>query len=244
MATYTGFYITATVCMAIIVTVVTFVFCLFNIPVDADVKAVWLNIHASIVEVFLLGLFITKFNDFTKKQRDIKGWLDEIDYYRFWKEPEASYRNGGLIKRLNKAKITKIDLYTCHLEGAKLDDVVLIGSDIRGADLRNAILSRANLKGADFELADLSNSQLNWADLSTANLSGANIENANLYGANLSGTILCNTLVDENWFEKLKEWKCIGAGEIEKKYCIFSENLDFDTKYSLKVRVTQVDKNA
>jgi len=291
LKTPSGFYIAITVGLIALVTIVDIIFH-FCFSVGGNVKNVWLNIHASIVEVFLLGLFITWFNRLTEKKRNIQGWIEEIDDYRGWKEPEAAYRIRGAIKRLNNENISEINLNGCNLEdmdlmqfnltkadmvesnlsgaimiqikldGAKLMSSKLIGSNLMwaslieakawGADFRKANITDADLSGArlmssNFGNTTLVSTNLTGADLTKANLTGAILQDANLFNAilldsTLSHTNLSGAIVDDDWFQKIIRWNCIGLNEIKESYFLAAEEEEGKTVYRLRDRVIQEAK--
>jgi Pentapeptide repeats (8 copies) len=67
-----------------------------------------------------------------------------------------------------------------HLEGARLDFVLLDG----------AILIKAHLEGADLSMTYLNKANLNKANLTGANLRGAHLKGADLSESNLKGAVL------------------------------------------------------
>jgi len=158
-----------------------------------------------VFDIFIFGILIAFFNLWGERRRDIKRWQEEIDDYRGWKEPEALHRIVGNIKRLNRYRISKIDLAGCFLEKAILNNSDFSGSNLCEANLREAKLFmatfskaklsrtnlyKADLRGTDFHEADLDDAELSGIDFYEANLSGANLSGANLSRANLHWTKL------------------------------------------------------
>lgn len=151
------------------------------------------------LDVLIFGMLIVIFNKFADRRRDIKRWQEEIDDYRGWKSPEATYRIIGNIKRLNRVGITRIDLSFCYLKNANLGKDFQANVDKAEAELSPAMVS-ARKRGhmlripmsilAEEMKANLLGANLTRADLTDANLSDANLENANLYRAMLNGAYL------------------------------------------------------
>ena len=218
------YYATVTAVLIIIVAIIDFLAPQF-IGNNTDVKNVWLNLHASVVEVFLLGLFISKFNDITKKQRNIEEWIRQIDDYREWQEPEAAYRIKGLIKRLLDNGVNNLNLDYCYLKK----------TDLSGYNLRNCYLFRAKLNDSILLGTNLIEANLSEADLSNAFLVNAYFIETNLTGVQLNGAIVDGP----EWINNLKQRKCKGVDEIEKHYFISEESIDSqsegtkNTKYTL-----------
>lgn len=153
-------------------------------------------------DILVLGVVFSVLFKFTEKRRDIKRYLEEIDDFRGWNEPEAMYRITGIIRRLDKlgVKGSELKLNNCYLSpsdlshknlsGADLEYAILIGANLAWTELVGANLDCSNLKGANLENTNLKNSILLGANLQGANLVHANLEGANLGSANLSGTLL------------------------------------------------------
>jgi hypothetical protein len=76
-----GFYITITFSLILIVVLVDYFFGEL-ISINENIKNLWLNLHSSIVDIFILGLLINWYGKISKKQKDIEGWIEEIDDYR------------------------------------------------------------------------------------------------------------------------------------------------------------------
>lgn len=128
-------------------------------------------------------------------KEQIERHLEEIDDFRGWRSPEAAHRLRGVILRLNKKNVFRLDLSRCHLRHMNLKGVLLAGSCLVNADLLEANLSRADLSGADLQGATAKRAFLYGANLRettlwAASFSGANLEGADLYGALMKGADL------------------------------------------------------
>lgn len=134
--------------------------------------------HGMIFDVILFGIILTVYEYIVDNRDKIERYKNEIDDFRHWRSEEAMFRIVGNVKRLNKLKISKIDLRNVHLQRADLIDTNLKNADLSGADLRKAMLLRANLQGARLE-----NTNLRKALLSDTNLEGANLNMAQLHDA-------------------------------------------------------------
>lgn len=153
-------------------------------------KNVLVEAHGMLFDILIIGTLIFALHKLGEKQFEkrlkIQRWLEEIDDFRGWDEKEATFRIVGNIRRLNKLKITRIDISSCYFEKADF-----IGADLTGANLIGANLSRANIWGVNLSGANLLTANLVGADLASGtNLSGANLTGANLRDAKLSGTDL------------------------------------------------------
>ena len=88
---------------------------------------------------------------------------------------------------LSSALLAGARLGGANLSGARLDRANLSGARLGGANLSDAWLNRANLSDAELDRANLSDAWLAGADLSGAGLGGADLSGAALFGADLSG---------------------------------------------------------
>jgi uncharacterized protein YjbI with pentapeptide repeats len=158
---------------------------LLDFSKSGDKSNVAVEFHGMIFDIILFGVILTAYELYAGKKQKIERYREEIDDFKGWDEKEATFRIVGNIKRLNRAKATKIDLRNCYLKEAKL-----YGANLREADLKNANLSHALLNGADLSDADLRGIDLSYAHLFDALLTNANITSSPRNNANLSGASL------------------------------------------------------
>ena len=147
---------------------------------------------------------------------------------------EADLRGANLRgANLRKANLRGADLNGTDMRWADLNGADLKRADLNGADLTSAKLRKADLSGSDFKWADLNGALLNEANLAGVDLSGTDLRRANLNKANLSGVELFKVAVEEeNWLEKLNEWRVTGAKEIQERYKIV-DDITGRSKYRL-----------
>lgn len=153
--------------------------------------------HGMLLDIIIFGLLFTYINISRTKKLEIRRYKEEIDDFRHWTELVASYRIAGIIRRLDKYKIDKLDLSDCNLRDAQLEKMYLKYAVLEKANLEGASLGYANLKGANLRIANMKNadlriSNLEDADLKLANLEGANLRIVNLQNANLFSSNLEN----------------------------------------------------
>lgn len=146
-----------------------------------DLEGFRTHLHITIIELFFLFLLLSVFEVI----REIQRCKAEIDTIRDWTEVGATYKLCGLIKRLNRLHVSKMNLNNCFLPNADLQNINLQGSTLQGANLRGAKLINANLQGTNFWMADLQDALLFDANLHGANFRSANLLNANFAQANL-----------------------------------------------------------
>jgi len=171
--------------------------------------------HGMLMDIVVFGIFLLWLNQKRDEKLVVQKYQEEIDDLRGWPSELAARRIRGNIRRLNKNRVTQIDLGRCYLRGVNLEEVNLERSILRQADLEKAQLAAANfrhadldganlqganlqkiylweasLQSADLRLADLQGANLGGADLWEANLQDADLRLANLEGANLEGAFL------------------------------------------------------
>tara|TARA_Y100000031_G_scaffold22616_1_gene23705 strand:- start:535 stop:5526 length:4992 start_codon:yes stop_codon:yes gene_type:complete len=91
---------------------------------------------------------------------------------------------------LSGMSLKEWDLSGMTLESVKFSDVDLSGANLEGADLSRADLGQINLAGANLKSAKLEYAKLQRADLNGVDFAGANLERADLTGATMNDTLL------------------------------------------------------
>lgn len=183
----------------------------------------WENIvaeaHGVLFDLLIIGWFLLWLNKIAERRIRNNRYREEIEDYLGWRSPEATLRIVGNIRRLNRgANTAAFRLTEAYLNGAKLGNANLAGSDMWGAHLENASLREANLDGvnlagATLEGADLERSSLIEADLRGANLNEADLERAVLTKADLRGVSLVGADLQYASFLEadLRRSKLVGA---------------------------------
>jgi len=137
-------------------------------------EGILIEAHGMLLDILIIGVFILWLNRLGERRMEVQRYKNEIDDFRYWESDEAKFRIVGNINRLNRLKISAIDLYDCTLNKAHLKDAMLQGAELTGANLQGAYLRDADLRGANLAGANLRN----------ANLQGVNFEGAQLFSAN------------------------------------------------------------
>lgn len=158
------------------------------------------EIYGLIFDLFFIGTIVLSYNKWQEREQTIRRYREEIEDFLGWEEDEAKYRIVGNIKRLNRMKVTDINLRGAYLVEANLQWANLAGADLREANLKGSFLQSANLYGdhlsdaylklATLRAANLQETGLGNADLTKADLRGAHLGGADLHCANLEGADL------------------------------------------------------
>lgn len=146
--------------------------------------------HGMLFDITVIGILLYWLNQKGDEQLRVRTYKDEIDDFRMWQSEEAAFRTVGNIKRLNRHKITNINLVECHLARTNLNYVNLSGSNLNSANLSNAMLVEVNLEDVRLNQTNLENSNLNNAILKKAYASGANFKDSSLIKVNFEGAFL------------------------------------------------------
>jgi BTB/POZ domain-containing protein KCTD9 len=145
------------------------------------------NVNGSLIDLFIIGIVLLWLNNRRESKYQITRWIEEIDDFRYWKEPEATFRIAGNIKRLNSVRISEINLFRCNLEKAFLQKVNLKKAWLFGTIFKNANLISANLSETTCMMTDFTNSILYKVNFSNADLSGTIFLNSDLSYADFTG---------------------------------------------------------
>jgi uncharacterized protein YjbI with pentapeptide repeats len=97
---------------------------------------------------------------------------------------------------LTEAKIIDCAFTYSDMNGAKLINLRLDGTDFSNAKLRGANFANSSLRGCNFSGANLRGVNFENADLSGASLYSANLTNTDLSKANLNGIDLTKSILD------------------------------------------------
>ncbi len=152
---------------------------------SVDWGGVWVEAHGMFFDLLILGLLLAIYNFYRERKYKINHYREQIDDFRYWDEPEATYRIAGVLKRLDKLEVQNIDISNCRLSNSNLGGLNLKFANISNANLSHTKLGQANLEKANISNADLSHTKLGYANLEKANMNSAKLFAASLLGANL-----------------------------------------------------------
>ncbi len=184
---------TALVLVVLSILIFSLSFPFYRNDMELFYENILIEAHGMLFDLLIIGILLVWLNKNGERQIRIKRYAEEIDDYRHWKSEEASYKIIGNIKRLNKDRITQIDLFNSYLKNANLNYVDLTGSNMNyvvldDASMVNAILCRVRLNQASLKAA-----KLNKVDFRGAFLSGANCENASMIKGDFENAQLIKT---------------------------------------------------
>lgn len=143
--------------------------------------------------------------------------------------------------KLNNANLSGSNLKRANLSWAELNGAKMQSANLNGAILANTQLRKADLRGATFQWVESEAALLDGANLTRADFTGAALSKTNLNGANMNetdlrrinlreatsvGATLNKAVVEENWFEKLNEWRLTGAKEIQENFKVVNDSTD------------------
>ncbi len=222
-----------------------------------DYKDVIVEAHGLLMDIILFGIVITLYESWKSNKERIKNLEEQLDDFRQWEEPEATYRIIGIFKRLKQLKVSKVDLSYCYLKDAFFDskfnmenvnfsharmqhsrliDLDMNNGKLFGTNLEVATLSKVNLKNANLEAACLNKARL----FRNVNFENANLKRAGLIDISFGESIdftnveLNDALVNQDFFERLEKSKVIGREEITKHYEIVKIGNDENFLFRLK----------
>ncbi|WP_375578846.1 pentapeptide repeat-containing protein [Marivirga tractuosa] len=153
-------------------------------------KEVLAEAHGMLFDIAIIGILIYWLRENGEKQLRIKMYKDEIDDFRQWESEEAAFRTVGNIKRLNRHKITEINLVNCHLTKTNMSHVDLRGSNLNSSNFSHANAIECNFSGTRANQTNFENAKMNQANFEGAFASGANFKDTFLIKANFKNAFL------------------------------------------------------
>ncbi len=153
-------------------------------------KEVLAEAHGMLFDIAIIGILIFWLNANGEKQLRIKMYKDEIDDFRQWESQEAAFRTVGNIKRLNRHKITDLNLVSCHLTRTNLNQVKLEGSNVNSANFSHCNAIECDFTDSRANQTNFENAKMNQANFTRAFASGANFKDAFLIKANFKDAFL------------------------------------------------------
>lgn len=173
--------------------------------------------HGMILDMVVVGIFILLVDNYRTTKNEIRERIELIEDLRHWRSSEAAYRIRGAILRLNKSKVTSINLESCHLKELDMQLLNLHGSkmfscDLGASDLRKVDLSECNLKGAYLGDADCRSTNFHGATLHRTRCRRANMTAANFNGAILEKTEFLDTILSNANFHEAHLIDCKFSG--------------------------------
>ena len=228
--------------VAIFFVIILLVIDIFFINLNSDnwQTNLLINLHASVIEVFILGIIVAWYNKQSNRLERIRLLQEELHSNRLLESEEAVYKKVGILKSLSRLNAKGIDIagsnlemeYGVYLDNIKLPKAILDGTRLTKVNLRGADLRFSNLTHTQLHGAEMSNSNLQGAGLLFTNLIGADLYNVNLKNAQIEAIMIDKTtsfkgvhlegakVEDEYWFDKLKSIGVKGYEDIIKKYHI------------------------
>ncbi|WKK77760.2 pentapeptide repeat-containing protein [Marivirga salinae] len=153
-------------------------------------KEVLAEAHGMLFDIAIIGILIYWLRENGEKQLRIKMYKDEIDDFRQWESEEAAFRTVGNIKRLNRHKITEINLVNCHMTKTNMSHVDLTGSNLNSSNFSHANAIECNFSGTRANQTNFENAKMNQANFEGAFASGANFKDTFLIKANFKNAFL------------------------------------------------------
>jgi hypothetical protein len=200
-----------------------------------DVKV---EANGMILDLFVFGILVTVYNALRARKEKIERLKEELEDYQDWHEKEARFRIVGIVKRLVKEGIKKINLRKCYLVEASFGKIDLSESHFDMAILTDANFYNSVLVSSTFRAATLNGCIFHGTDLTDADFSNADLigtkfsKGTNLTKAKFKDSLVLKTisyllveyeeypLKSDVWFRQLEMAEVIGWEEIENKYYV------------------------
>lgn len=153
-------------------------------------KEVLAEAHGMLFDLAIIGILIFWLRETGEKRLRIRMYQDEIDDFRQWESEEAAFRTVGNIKRLNRHKISVINLVNCYLTKTNMNHLNLEGSNVNSANFSHCNAIDCNFKDTRANQTNFENAKLNQSSFESAYANGANFKDAFLIKANFKDAFL------------------------------------------------------
>lgn len=166
--------------------------------------------HGLVFDLLIFGILLAVYERIRSKHDKVQRYLEELDDYRGWRDPEAGYRVRGVLRRLQAegAEVTDYgDLHLGQCSQETIERAVKLKAyinSLEGASMVNANLEEAFLFGAKLTGAYLLRANLQFASLNSAIIKAVNLHGSNLYEANLESATLEDSNLGDSDLRKAK----------------------------------------
>ncbi|WKV10662.1 pentapeptide repeat-containing protein [Marivirga harenae] len=188
-------------------------------------KEVLAEAHGMLFDIAIIGILIYWLRENGEKQLRIKMYKDEIDDFRQWESEEAAFRTVGNIKRLNRHKITEINLVNCHLTKTNMSHVELTGSNLNSSNFSHANAIECNFSATRANQTNFENAKMNQANFEGAFASGANFKDAFLIKANFKNAFLIKSDFSNAYLMEADLSNCHLTGAVFDEASLYKANL-------------------
>lgn len=149
--------------------------------------------YGMLFDIAVIGVLITWLNDRKEKRFQVQAYMNEIDDFRNWISEEAMFRTVGNIKRLNKNKVTEMNLVDCMLRNINLNYCDLTNSNLNSADVSSSSLIGIKMNNCRLNQTKFENSNLNQSEFIKAYATGANFKDSYLIKSDFESAYLIRT---------------------------------------------------
>lgn len=211
---------------------------------DFNFHDILVESHGLIFDLFVFGILITIYETLESKKNDVKRYKEEIDDFRFWFSEESKHRVKGLISRLIKLNVKKIDIKHCNITGCPTIKK-MIEWDFSGAKIYNSWFYDIDLTGSRFFLSDIFETSFIKSNLSGCTFGTAKLFETNFKDCFLGDTSFLNAYVqDKDWLNILKNNGNRGIDDLKEKYKISIDTIEIDsvTYYQILDKNKKSDK--
>lgn len=154
-----------------------------------------------LVDIIFFGLMLTFFEILREKKDKALRLTEELDDYRGWKSKEASYRNQGIIKRLQRLGTYSIDLHKSFLRNSELDDMKFIDK----SGLRTVLnFSKNSLIGTSFSNYAFEDGEILSSYFENCNFKKCNFKNNQIQNLEFNSGLFLNSNFINQDFRNLK----------------------------------------
>jgi hypothetical protein len=114
---------------------------------------VLVNAHNSAIDILLISIILYCLNNVRKKNDDINDIFQELEYLKYYKGDDISFRYFGRFKKIYDMGKNQIDLPEAQLYDIDIKEINLIKSNLIAANFKNTKISNCSFKQCNFEAA-------------------------------------------------------------------------------------------
>ncbi len=188
-------------------------------------KEVLAEAHGMLFDIAIIGILIFWLREIGEKRLRIRMYKDEIDDFRQWESEEAAFRTVGNIKRLNRHKISAINLVNCYLTKTNMSHLDLNGSNVNSANFSHCNAIDCNFKNTRANQTNFENAKMNQANFEAAFASGANFKDTFLIKANFKNAFLIKANFTNAYLMEADLSNCHLTGAIFDEASLYKANL-------------------
>lgn len=158
------------------------------------------NAHNSAIDILLISIILYWFEQRKKKYDDLKNTIQELEYLKYYKGDDISFRYFGRLKKIYDMGKNQIDLPEAQLNSIDIKEINLIKSNLIASNFKNTKISNCSFTECNLEAAQFIDCKViskNMIIFDKCNLKRANFYKAQLKGIDFKSCQLMDAKFDQ-----------------------------------------------